>query len=177
MTEDRERFRQAIEEPNGELGMLFNELLNWARTSQDAEQFMSTLDIFNKHADGFMDKALKAYAEDVKSRLQSLREFSTVTIKGFSDHQIRIEVDAPTLRRYGLSASDIAGALQRQSIGRPTGELQGEQENILLRFDDQRKTAADFEDLVIISGSRGAAIRLGEIATISDRFELDEELG
>ena len=43
---------------------------------------------------------LKAYAEDVKSRLQTLREFSTVTIKGFSTHQIRIEVDAPTLRRY-----------------------------------------------------------------------------
>ena len=119
--------------------------------------------------------ALKAYAEDVKSRLQSLREFSTVTIKGFSDHQIRIEVDAPTLRRYGLSASDIAATLQRQSVGRPAGELQGEQENILLRFDDQRKTTADFEDLVIISGSSGAAIRLGEIATISDRFELDEE--
>jgi len=119
--------------------------------------------------------ALKAYAEDVKSRLQSLREFSTVTIKGFSDHQIRIEVDAPTLRRYGLSASDIASALKRQSVGSPIGELQGDQENVLLRFDDQRKTAADFEDLVIISGSRGAAIRLGEIAHISDRFELDEE--
>ena len=119
--------------------------------------------------------ALKAYAEDVKSRLQALREFSTVTIKGFSTHQIRIEVDAPTLRQYGLSASDVASALQRQSVGSPTGELQGEQENVLLRFDDQRKTAAEFEDLVIISGSRGAAIRLGEIATISDRFELDEE--
>ncbi len=119
--------------------------------------------------------ALKAYAEDVKSRLQTLREFSTVTIKGFSTHQIRIEVDAPTLRRFGLSASDIAGALQRQSVGSPAGELQGEQENVLLRFDDQRKTTAEFENLVIISGSSGAAIRLGEIATISDRFELDEE--
>ena len=119
--------------------------------------------------------ALKAYAEDVKSRLQTLREFSTVTIKGFSSHQIRIEVDAPTLRRFGLSASDIANALQRQSVGSPAGELQGEQENVLLRFDDQRKTTAEFENLVIISGSSGAAIRLGEIATISDRFELDEE--
>ncbi|MGB5651092.1 MAG: efflux RND transporter permease subunit, partial [Sedimenticolaceae bacterium] len=119
--------------------------------------------------------ALKAYAEDVKSRLQTLREFSTVTIKGFSNHQIRIEVDAATLRRFGLSASDIANALQRQSISSPAGELEGEQENVLLRFDDQRKTAAEFENLVIISGSSGAAIRLGEIATISDRFELDEE--
>jgi multidrug efflux pump subunit AcrB len=119
--------------------------------------------------------ALKAYAEDVKSRLQTLREFSTVTIKGFSTHQIRIEVDVPTLRRFGLSAADIAASLQSQSIGSPAGELQGDQENVLLRFDDQRKTAAEFENLIVISGSSGAAIRLGEIATISDRFELDEE--
>ncbi len=119
--------------------------------------------------------ALKAYAEDVKSRLQTLRAFSTVTVKGFSTHQIRIEVDAPTLRRYGLSAADVAGALQRQSVTSPTGELQGEQENVLLRFDDQRKTAADFEELVIISGDTGAAIPLNDIATISDRFERDEE--
>jgi multidrug efflux pump subunit AcrB len=119
--------------------------------------------------------ALKAYAEDVKSRLQTLREFSTVTIKGFSTHQIRIEVDVPTLRRFGLSAADIAASLQSQSIGSPAGELQGDQENVLLRFDDQRKTAAEFENLIVISGSSGAAIRLGEIANISDRFELDEE--
>jgi HAE1 family hydrophobic/amphiphilic exporter-1 len=118
---------------------------------------------------------LKAYAEDVKSRLQTMRQFSTVTVKGFSAHQIRIEVDAPTLRQYGLSAADIANALQRQSVGGPIGELQGKQENVLLRFDDQRKTVAEFEELVIVSGDTGAAIRLGEIATISDRFDLDEE--
>lgn len=64
MNEDREKFRHALRATTGELGLLFNELLNWARTSQDAEQFMSTIDIFNKHADEFMDKALEAYKED-----------------------------------------------------------------------------------------------------------------
>ena len=119
--------------------------------------------------------ALKAYAEDVKARLQTLRQIATVTIKGFSTHQIRIEVDAATLRRYGLSAADIAATVQRQSVSSPAGELQGDQEDVLLRFDDQRKTAAEFQDLVVISGASGAAIRLGEIATITDRFDRDEE--
>ena len=119
--------------------------------------------------------ALKAYAEDVKARLQTLRQISTVTIKGFSTHQIRIEVDAATLRRYGLSAADIAAAAQRQSVGSPAGQLQGDQEDVLLRFDDQRKTAEAFHDLVVISGRSGAAIRLGQIATITDRFDLAEE--
>ena len=119
--------------------------------------------------------ALKAYAEDVKARLQGLREIATVTIKGFSDHQIRIEIPAPTLRRHGLSTADIARAVQQQSVSLPAGELQGQHDDVLLRFDDQRETVAEFERLVVISGTTGAAIRLGEIATITDRFERDED--
>ena len=119
--------------------------------------------------------ALKAYAEDVKARLQTLRQIATVTIKGFSTHQIRIEVDLATLRRFGLSTADIAAAVERQSVSTPAGELLGSNEDALLRFDDQRKSAAAFEDLVVISSRSGAAIRLGDIAHITDRFERDEE--
>lgn len=119
--------------------------------------------------------ALKAYAEDVKARLQTLPQLATVTIKGFSTHQIRIEVDAATLRRHGLSAADVARAVERQSVSSPAGELLGRQEDALLRFDDQRKTAAAFADLVVISSPSGAALRLGDIADISDRFDRAEE--
>ena len=37
---------------------------------------------------------LKAYAEDVKSRLQTLDTIATATITGFSAHQIQIEIPA-----------------------------------------------------------------------------------
>jgi hydrophobic/amphiphilic exporter-1 (mainly G- bacteria), HAE1 family len=119
--------------------------------------------------------ALRAYADDVKSRLQQLRSISTVTITGFSAHQLRIEIPLATLRRHGLSTSDIARTIGQQSVGLPAGELQGPDEDVLLRFDDQRKTVADLEDLVVVASRSGAAIRLGDIATIVDRFERDEE--
>lgn len=117
---------------------------------------------------------LKAYAEQVKSRVKKQADVAEVTIKGFSDHQLRIEVPLQKLRQYGLSTADIANAVQQQSVGTPTGQLQGEQEDILLRFDDQRKSISALQDLVVISGKTGAAIKLGEIASIHDRFELDE---
>jgi len=118
---------------------------------------------------------LKAYAEDLKSRLQMLDEISGVTIKGFSTHQLRIEIPAATLRRFGLSAEDVAVAVQRQSVGSPAGELHGGREDVLLRFDDRRKTVAELGELVVISGATGAAIRLDAIARITDRFELEEQ--
>ncbi|MCP4409339.1 MAG: efflux RND transporter permease subunit, partial [Gammaproteobacteria bacterium] len=119
--------------------------------------------------------ALKAYAEDLKARLLNLGNLADVSIGGFSDHHIRIEIAAWRLRQYGLSIADIADAVERQSVGSPAGRLEGDTEDLLLRFDDQRKSVEDFRDLVVISGASGAAIRLGEIAKISDRFDREEQ--
>ena len=118
---------------------------------------------------------LKRYAEDLKARLQARAKVATVEISGFSDHHIRIEIPSQRLQQYGLSAADIATTVQRQSIGSPAGRLEGHREDVLLRIDDQRKTVEGFRDLVVISGSSGAAIRLGDIAEVTDRFDRDEE--
>ncbi|ABK45678.1 acriflavin resistance protein [Magnetococcus marinus MC-1] len=119
--------------------------------------------------------ALKAYAEQLKDRLQSLSAVAEVTMDGFSEHQIRIEIPAWRLRQYGLSAVDIANAVQRRSVSQPVGRLEGGSEDLLLRLDDQRKGVEDFENLVVISGQSGASLRLGEIAKITDRFDRDED--
>ncbi|MCP5298498.1 MAG: efflux RND transporter permease subunit [Chromatiaceae bacterium] len=118
---------------------------------------------------------LKAYAEDVRTRLRALDQVASVEIDGFAAHQIRVEIPAARLRQYGLSAADIAAAIQRQSLSSPAGRLEGENEDVLLRFDDQRQTVAEFADLAVISAAGGATIHLGEIATLTDRFELDEQ--
>ncbi|UCH73085.1 MAG: efflux RND transporter permease subunit [Rhodospirillales bacterium] len=118
---------------------------------------------------------LKAYAEDMKERLQQIPEVTQVNITGFSDHQIRIEIPAQTLSQYGLSVSDIADVIGRQSIDLPAGSVETEERDVLIRFADERRTAADFGDLIVVGGESGAEIRLGEIAAISDRFELAEQ--
>ena len=119
--------------------------------------------------------ALKAYAEDLKDRIMAETDVAEVVVSGFSDHHIRIEVPARRLRQYGLSATDIANAVNRQSVSGPAGRLESQAEDLLLRFDDQRKSVESFRDLIVISGSTGAAIRLGEIAEITDRFDRQEE--
>jgi multidrug efflux pump subunit AcrB len=119
--------------------------------------------------------ALKAYAENLKSQLLTREDIAEITINGFSDHHIRIEIADWRLRQFGLSATDIANAVRRHSITTPAGRLEGDQEDILLRFDDQRKHADEFYDLAIIASSTGSTLRLGDIAKITDRFDRDEE--
>ncbi|UZP67252.1 efflux RND transporter permease subunit [Desulfovibrio mangrovi] len=118
---------------------------------------------------------LKAYCEQLKRQLLATTDITQITIAGFSDHQIRIEVPAQALIQYGLSAADIADTIAAQSLDLPGGTLQTDTGDILIRFKDQRRTIQEFEELIVVAGSSGAEIRLGDIATITDRFELDED--
>ncbi len=118
---------------------------------------------------------LKAYAEQLKRRLQALQEISQVTVLGFSEHQLRVHVSNGALLRHGLSVNDVAQAITRQSVDLPAGSVETRDRDLLLRFTDLRRTPRELEDLIVVSGQEGAEVRLGDIATIEDRFKLDEE--
>ena len=118
---------------------------------------------------------LKAYADEVKERLQLLPLVAQVTLSGFSDHQLQVKISAEMLQRHGLSIGDLANAISRQSIDLPAGSVETRQHNYLIRVMDQRRSLQELEKLVIIGSGSGGEIRLGDIATLQDSFELDEE--
>lgn len=117
---------------------------------------------------------LKAYCEDLKDRIRTEAGISLVTIQGFSDHQIRIQIHAQTLMQYGFSMAAIADAISRQSVDMPAGTIETSEQEILVRFTDERRTPQEFQDLVVVAGKSGAEIRLSDIAVIRDVFEQDE---
>ena len=118
---------------------------------------------------------LKAYSENVKDRMLKWGGIPKVDIEGFSDHQIRIVLKDATLRQFGLSINDIANSISRQSLDLPAGSIKSSDGELLIRFANERKSPEEFQKLVIISGSSGGEVRLGDIATVTDRFDLDEE--
>ncbi|MGG5574961.1 efflux RND transporter permease subunit [Vibrio diazotrophicus] len=118
---------------------------------------------------------LKAYAEQLKRTLKLDYDVSLVNIAGFSDHQFRVELDSKAMRQLGLSVGDIATQIGRQNIKLPSGYIETPDKNFLIRFDDRRISPEQLELIVIGSGANGSLIRLKDIATITDRFELDEQ--
>ncbi len=117
---------------------------------------------------------LKEYCEYLKRKLKQHPNISIVEISGFSDRQIQIKVQANKLLQYGISITDIANTIANQSLDTPVGSIDSSDQEMLIRFADKRREVQEFENIVIIGGSTGAEIKLGEIATITDAFELEE---
>ncbi len=117
---------------------------------------------------------LKAYAEQVKDRMGLWGGIPKVEVLGFSDLEIRIELNREQLRAFGVSAADVARAVQRQSLDLPSGSLQTEDRDFLIRYAGERRRADEFRSIVVVSSTNGGQILLGDIATITDRFKFDE---
>ena len=117
---------------------------------------------------------LKAYSENLKDRMQEAG-LALIDIDGFSEHQLRVALSEPELRRTGLTVPMVADAIAAQSRDMPLGTIETRDLDILLRFDDQRRSPEELGNLVVWAGSEGAEIRLNEIADIDDLFEFEEQ--
>ena len=117
---------------------------------------------------------LRTYAEDVRRRMQAFGGIPKIEINGFAERQFRIEILDATLRQFGLSLESIATTIRRQNIDLPVGSIQARDGEFLLRFADERRSVDELSDLIVVATPEGGQIRLGDIARIEDRFELEE---
>ena len=117
---------------------------------------------------------LEDYALQLEERIMALPGVAQVALQGLSQRQWQVEVSRAVLAQYGLSASDLALRLKQQSIDVPLGTLETPERDILLRFTDQRRSLQELADLVVVSGSGGGELTLGQIATLRETGEQPE---
>ena len=114
--------------------------------------------------------ARKAIAQNVRDELMQLPEVNQVQYLGDRPYEISIEVSEQTLRKYGLSMSEISQAIKNSSIDLPGGTIKSDGGDILLRTKGQVYTGGDFGQLVLRTFPDGTRLTLNDIATINDGF-------
>ena len=120
-------------------------------------------------------ESLNRYAEKVKTRIARDQRIAQVKLRGFSDREILIQVNESELQKYALTINDISLAIRSQSIDSPAGSLENRDGSIIVRYNEQKKTPAEFAKLVVFSGNEGGTVNLGDIADISYHYEKPEE--
>ena len=114
---------------------------------------------------------LREFAYNVRDELTSLEGISIANVLGVRDYEIAIEVNESSLRKFGLSFSEIADAVRKSSINLPGGKIQTSSGEILLRTDKQATSRIDFERIVLRTQSNGSQITLADVAEVNDGFQ------
>ncbi len=121
------------------------------------------------------EKELKEYAKRVRDDLLA-RGVDRVNLIGARDEEIRVEVVPATLRRLDLKLDDIALAINRSSQDLPTGDLGGSFER-QPRTQGLARTADDIATIEVRSTPSGNKLTVGDIAEVTDGFDLDSTEG
>ncbi len=118
---------------------------------------------------------LDRYASALQDRLAALDGVARVDMSGLGERQFRITIPRAELDRHGLNAAALARTIDAQSVDRPAGTLQTPARDIRLRFADERRSAAELSELIVMSGTGGSDLMLGDIARIEETYEPPEQ--
>lgn len=121
--------------------------------------------------------ARKAIATEVRDELMRLPAVNDVRYLGDRPFEISIEVSEHTLRKYGLTMSEISQAIKNSSIDMPGGTIKSGSGDILLRTEGQVYTGNEFSELVLRTYPDGTRLTLGDIASVKDGFVEHEGYG
>ncbi|NPC57577.1 efflux RND transporter permease subunit [Caenimonas soli] len=122
-----------------------------------------------------------AVSNVVQQKIAQVQGVGDVELGGGSLPAVRVELLPFALSRYGVSSEDVRAALQASNANRPKGTIEGTGRQLQIytgsRASDQgRPMAADYRGLVV-AWRDGAAIRLSDIAEITDSVENVNTLG
>lgn len=116
---------------------------------------------------------LKNYADDIKDKIESLKEISRVEMVGALDREIQINVDMYKMQAAQISLGDIERsiAFENMSISGGTVSTDGLRRTIGVK--------GEFKDVnqisnIIIGGASGAAVYLKDIAEVKDTYKEQE---
>ena len=116
----------------------------------------------------------------VQQKLAQVAGVGDVEIGGGSLPAVRVDLLPYALNKYGVSTEDVRASIQAANANRPKGALEGNGKRLQIYSQASTATgersAADYRTLVV-AWRDGAAIRLADVATVSDGVENVNTLG
>jgi multidrug efflux pump len=109
-------------------------------------------------------------------RLSQLSGIGNVNIGGSSLPAVRVELNPQALYNYGIGLEDVRAALASANANSPKGTIDDGDRRFQIYTNDQANVAADYAPLVI-AYRNGGAVRLSDVAEVSDSVQDNRNLG
>ncbi len=106
----------------------------------------------------------------VAQKLSQVEGVGQVTVGGSSLPAVRVELNPVALAHAGLSPEQVRTAIANTNVDRPKGAVEDGARRWQILANDQARTAAQYIPTVV-AYQNGAAIRLGDVATVTDSVQ------
>lgn len=114
---------------------------------------------------------LYEYASNqLAQKLSQIDGVGDVTTGGSSLPAVRVQLNPQALFNQGISLDSVRQAISNTNVHQPLGTIDDQQFRWQLTTNDELKTAADYQPLVI-HYHNGAAVRLSDVATVTNSIQ------
>ncbi|MBS0396247.1 MAG: efflux RND transporter permease subunit, partial [Proteobacteria bacterium] len=106
----------------------------------------------------------------VAQKISQVQGVGQVSVSGGSLPAVRVELDPLALAHNGISPETVRAAIVAVNANRPKGAVEEGERHWQILANDQARTAAEYLP-TIISYQNGAAVRLADVATVTDSVQ------
>lgn len=132
------------------------------------ELAFSELPIMYINIAGDMDiQKLKEYADDLKDRIESLKEITEVKMVGAPDREIQVNLDMYKMQAMQLGMQDLERAIGSENVTISGGQIPMDGTKRTISIKNEFKTIDELKNLIISSQS-GARLYLKDFAQVVD---------
>jgi len=103
-------------------------------------------------------------------KIAQLSGVGMVSISGGQRPAVRIQANHKALAAYGISLEDVRSAIAAANVNQPKGMFNGPMRSAIIDSNDQLRSAAEYQDLVV-AYRNAAPVRLSEVAEVIDGAE------
>ncbi len=115
--------------------------------------------------------SLQALAERLKQDLLAKSDISEVSLSGWLDPALYIEIDEGKLQAYDMSLSDVEDVINANSSTPMTAVMRNESMYMQIQASKQAYLQQDFAQIPLKTTSEGQHILLGDVADIKDSYD------
>ena len=114
------------------------------------------------------------YAQtNLAQRISTISGVAQVTIFGSQKYAVRVQVDPRALATRGIGIDEVATAVARANVNKPTGTLYGQHQAINVQSTGQLTDAAAYRPMVV-AYRNGSPVRLQDLGQVIDGVQTDK---
>ncbi len=113
---------------------------------------------------------LREVTEQVRDNLLLIDQISVADIVGERAYQIDVEIPEKTLRKYGLTLTEVADRLRQRNLELPGGSIRSKGNTYLLRGKSKRIRGEEIARIPILTSPEGVVLTVGDLGSVRDEF-------